>query len=90
MVYQRGSKNPVDYNSQHPLDRKVEDQDDVALYVNAVIHHDLPDAITLNILQTVSNKDDTLEKLKYCVLTKTYLPENVPELQPYKQVFHEL
>ena len=52
--------------------------------------HNLPDVITLNILQTATNKDDTSANLKYCVLTKKFLPKNVPELQPYKRVFHEL
>ena len=90
VVYQRGSKNPVDYNSLHPLEARLENQDDDVLYVNAVIDHNLPDVITLNILQTATNKGDTSENLKYCVLTKKILPKNVPELQPCKRVFHEL
>ena len=56
VVHQRGTDNSVDYNSRHPLEGKVEDQEYDVLYANAVIDHYLPDAITLNMLQTVQQR----------------------------------
>ena len=50
VVYERGSQNLVDYKSQHPLEGKADDPDDL-LYVNVVMDNDLPDAILQHMLQ---------------------------------------
>ena len=62
---------------------------EVEFYINTVIDQDLPDAMTLNILQKATNKSNLMAKLKYCILNKRSLPKD-PDIQMYKNVFDEL
>lgn len=92
VVYQRGAENTADYNSRHPLplSEDLSEPTEDTLYINSVIDQDLPDAVTLEMMQTMTNQDDTLAKLKHCILEKGHIPATERELQEYKSVFQEL
>ena len=87
MKYHIGEENTTDYNSRHPAEHTDNNNEEDALFVNAIIDADLPDAVTLDIMKKATNEDGFMEKLKYCILKKGYIPTNVLELQPYQQVF---
>ena len=86
--YRPGSNNPTDYNSRHPLPDVPEEDEEV--YINSVVDSNLPDAITLSMLQRATNESDTLAKLKYCIMKKGFIPQDCQELKPYQMVFNEL
>ena len=96
VIYRSGSKNPVDFNSRHPLpytniqDLSIDEDDDVEIYINSVVEDSLPDAITLKIMQRTTNDDDVLAKLKFCILHKGYIPQESTELDQYRRIFQEL
>ena len=72
MKYRPGKENPCDYQSRHPLpletysaqqlEDMVIDMDD-ELCINKIITDDLPDAVTLPMIQTATEQDPTLQKL---------------------------
>ena len=77
VMYRKGTINPTDYNSRHPIQiselpttekDSMEITTEVGFFVNAVINQDVPDAMTLEILQKATNKSNVLAKLKYCIL----------------------
>ena len=95
--YEPGRYNPCDYNSRHPLPLPNYEEDEkeefgveegTELYINAIIAEDLPDAVTLKILQYETNQDDTLAMLKADILKGDL--SNRPEVRPFRGVFNEL
>ena len=95
--YEPGRYNPCDYNSRHPLPLPNYEEDEkeelgveegTELYINAIIAEDLPDAVTLKILQYETNQDGTLAMLKADILKGDL--SNRPEVRPLRGVFNEL
>ena len=85
MKFLPGKDNPCDYQSRHPLplesftERQLEDMVidvDDELCINKIITDDLPDAITLHMIQTATKEDPVSQKLI--------------QLKPYRQMLHEL
>ena len=89
--FRRGESNSTDYNSRHPSEPSTPStsEDDV-IFINAIIDADLPDAVTEEMIQKETNNDHTLAQLKYCLLTKGYIPKDHQKLQPFQRVFEEL
>ena len=97
MKYLPGKQNPCDYQSRHPLsldtyteqqlEDMVIDRDD-ELCINKIITDDMPDAVTLPMVQAATREDPVMQKLIECI-RKGHI-HNDPELKPYRQVFHEL
>ena len=97
MKYLPEKENPCDYQSRHPLpletysaqqlEDMVIDMDD-ELCINKIITDDLPDAVTLPMIQTATEQDPTMQKLIKAI-QKGYTG-NDPDLKPYKHVFQEL
>ena len=97
MKYLPGKQNPCDYGSRHPrpitqfskseLENMVIDNDD-ELCISKIITSDLPDAITLPMVQIATKNDKTMQKLIKCI-EKGHI-SNDPDLAAYRQTFHEL
>ena len=92
-----GKNNPCDYPSRHPipLESYTEKQresmiidDDDELCISKLITDDLPDAVTLTMVQIGTKEDATMQRL-ITALEKGYLP-NDNTLKEYKMVFNEL
>ena len=92
VVYSRKS-NPCDYPSHHPIplaDYTASKIADIVinqgdwLGINKIITDDLPDAVTLPMIQ----QDPICQKLITCI-TKGHITED-PTLKPYRQAFQEL
>ena len=91
--YEKGSTNPTDYNSRHPLpinDHQRREANEETFHINAIIDDDIPDAMTFDMVRKATNADDQLARLKYCILEKGYIPKNATDLQPFRHVFGEL
>ena len=97
MQYLPGKENPCDYQSRHPLplsnysDKQlagmVIDNDD-ELCISKIVTDDLPDAVTLKMVQKATAADPILQKLIKCI-RRGYI-SNDPDLVEYRQVFNEL
>ena len=97
MKHLPGKSNPCDYPSRHPIpleaftekqkDSMVIDNDD-ELCISRLITDDLPDAVTLKMVQVGTKEDATMQGL-IKALEKGYLP-NDNRLKEYKMVFNEL
>ena len=92
--YMPGKSNPCDYHSRHPLPHEqargtdtLLDYDD-ELFISRIISNDLPDAVTLPMVERFTATDPTMKKLISCI-KQGYISKD-PDLQPYKQVFREL
>ena len=97
MKHLPGKSNPCDYPSRHPipLESYTEKQkesmvidDDDELCISKLVTDDLPDAVTLQMVQVGTREDATLQRL-IKALEKGYLP-NDNTLREYKMVFNEL
>ena len=97
MKHLPGKQNPCDYASRHPkplasFSQKERDSmiidDGTELCINSIITSDLPDAVTLKMVQVATAKDPVMQKLIAC-LRQGY-STNDPDIQPYKQIFTEL
>ena len=97
MKYIPGKGNPCDYNSRHPTPLGTERQDkrgymppsyEDDVMINKIITDDLPDAVTLSMVQATTTKDATLQELIKCI-NKGYISKN-PVLREYIKIFHEL
>ena len=97
MKYLPGKDNPCDYQSRHPLplesftERQLEDMVidvDDELCINEIITDDLPDAITLHMIQTATKEDPVSQKLIQAI-SRGYIG-NDEELKPYRQMLQEL
>ena len=97
MKYLPGKDNPCDYQSRHPLpldtfsDRQLDemliDRDD-ELCISKIVTDDLPDAVTLPMIQAATAQDPVLQKLLQCI-KKGYIGSD-PALKPYRPLFQEL
>ena len=97
MKHLPGKSNPCDYPSRHPIplesyteqqkENMVIDNDD-ELCISKLITDDLPDAVTLKMVQVGTKEDATMQSL-INALEKGYLP-NDHKLKEYKMVFNEL
>ena len=97
MKYLPGKENPCDYQSRHPvplkyyserqLDDMVIDNDD-ELCINKIVTDDIPDAVTLAMIQAATKADPIMQKLVRCI-KKGYIG-NDPDLKAFRQIFHEL
>jgi hypothetical protein len=97
MKYLPGKQNPCDYQSRHPvpltsftdqeLDSMFMDRGD-ELCISKIITDDLPDAVTLEMIQLGTKQDNVMQKLIKCL--KSGYISNDPDLKEYRQVFSEL
>ncbi|XP_057310697.1 uncharacterized protein LOC130648659 [Hydractinia symbiolongicarpus] len=91
--YEKGTSNPADFNSRHPLQMTHADEEEgieETQFVNAIVSNNVPDALTEHIIQKATNEDTTLSRLKYCILKTGYIPETAKDLAAYRAVFGEL
>ena len=97
MQYIPGKSNPCDYPSHHPIpladytaseiaDMVINQADELG--INKIITGDLPDTVTLPMIQQTAKQDLICQKLITCI-TKGHITED-PTLKPYRQVFQEL
>ena len=96
MKYLPGKTNLCNYNSRHPVSLEYKDKtteqmhsiqiDD--MFVNKIITDDLPDAVTLEMFQRATKKDETMQVLIDSI-KKVYIDNNI-NLKVYKPIFHEL
>ena len=97
MRYIPGKCNRCDYPSRHPIlladytaseiaDMVINQGDELG--INKIITDDLPDAVTLPMIQQATKQDPICQKLITCI-TKGHITED-PTLKPYRQVFQEL
>ena len=97
MRYIPGESNPCDYPSCHPIplpdytaseiaDMVIDQGDELG--INKIITDDLPDAVTLPMIQQATKQDPICQKLITCIM-KGHITED-PALKPYRQVFQEL
>lgn len=95
--YMPGRRIPCDYNSRHPQPIQHLSQDDRAkqgiddgeeIFIRRVFMSDLPDAVTVDMLKEVAERDPSYISLREAVLAgkKT---EN-PAISPYTSVWPEL
>ena len=92
MNYLPGKKNPCDYNSRNPVN--LEEQDNTAeqmhsiqnedTCVNKIVTDDLPDAVTLEMIQRATKNNETMQAL----IKKGYIDNNI-NLKVYKPILHE-
>ena len=97
MKYLPGKENPCDYPSRHPLPLKTftpAEVDDMIvergdeLCISHIVTEDLPDAVTLEMIQKALKRDAAMQKLVKSI-EKGHLA-NDPALTAYKGVFSEL
>jgi len=97
MKFIPGKENPTDYASRHPLpiedysklerSSMVIDADD-ELCISRIITSDLPDAVTLSMVQEATSRDPVCKKLIDCIM-KGHMSLDT-ELKPFQKLFHEL
>ena len=97
MKYMPGKTNPCDYQSRHPLplcqytaqemDNMVIDLDD-DLCISKIVTDDLPEAVTLKMVQQATKQDPMMQKLITCI-QKGYITDD-QNLRDYWHVFQEL
>ena len=99
VLYEPGSKNPCDYMSRqkHSEERYSqqqkeelgveEEEEDAEIIIHKV--EELREAITINILQHQTGKDDKTRQLMDNIMTGR-LSQDIPNRHKYKQVFHSL
>ena len=98
LVWEAGEKNPTDYPSRHPLD--IEEQaeknreehccdDDDETIIRRIILDDLPEAVTLQMVQEETGKDPTLSKVREAILARRSCPAG-PQFSTYLKIFDEL
>ena len=97
MKYIAGKDNPTDYASRHPQpisdytpweQSKMVMDDDDELCISRIITSDLPDAVTLDMVQKATSRDPTAKKLMKSI-TDGYVG-TAEELKPFRKIFHEL
>ena len=97
MKYIPGKENPTDYASRHPKPiteytdseqrSMIMDEDD-ELCISRIITSDLPDAVTLAMVQKATGNDPVSKKLMKAI-EKGYIDADA-ELKPFHKIFHEL
>ena len=97
MKYMPGKDNPCDYQSRHPrslenftqqhLDDMMIDYDE-ELCITRIVTDDLPDAVTIPMVQQATKEDPTLQKLIKAI-QRGYIKED-EGLKDYRQIFHEI
>ena len=97
MKYIPGKENPTDYASRHPTPiseytegdkrRMIMDVDD-ELCINRIITSDLPDAVTLAMVQNATSSDLVAKKLMQAI-ERGYIDADA-DLKPFQKIFHEL
>jgi hypothetical protein len=97
MKYIAGKDNPTDFASRHPQpvseytgseQRNMVMDDDDELCISRIITSDLPDAVTLDMIQKATSRDPISKKLMKAI-ANGYMDADV-ELKPFRKVFHEL
>ena len=101
VVHTAGSANPSDYMSRHPCFANVDESSTMAdEYVNFLVSHAVPKAMTLSDIQQATVTDTTLQCLVYLIQTASWndlnhLPgnfkdANIAELQAFQRIKEEL
>jgi len=97
MKYIPGKENPTDYASRHPKpiteytdseQRSMLMDEDDELCISRIITSDLPDAVTLAMVQKATGNDPVSKKLMKAI-EKGYIDADA-ELKPFQKIFHEL
>ena len=97
MRHVMGKDNPCDYASRHPrpLDGFTREEQEAMILdledeicINRIIEDDLPDAVTLQMLQEAT-KEDPVSQRVIRGLHRGYFTKD-PEMQPFRHVLHEL
>ena len=96
MRYIAGKENPTDFASRHPTGNNcrhgrqnhdiVEDDDE--LCISRIITSDLPDAVTLPMIQRATTNDPVSQKVIGCIARGFATDEET--IKPFRKVFHEL
>lgn len=98
-VYEPGLANPADYPSRHPINDpsdtdSASDVERTEGYVSYIVTNAIPKAMTLQEVETATEKDPILQAVKTAVKTDQWYnpPENVSvaDLSRYMQVKDEL
>ena len=94
VIHTKGSQNPSDFLSRHPNPKENEKQDILAEdYVNFLINHAIPKAMSLDEIQQATKADSTLQRLveiirmeqwESIIRGSTYEGVDCSELQPVK------
>jgi hypothetical protein len=58
-----GESNPADYLSRHPIDKPTTDDDDAESYVNFIVDHSIPKAITRDEIASETKRNSTLQSV---------------------------
>ena len=91
VVYEPGKNNPADYLSRHPVEYSAGlNVNKCEIAIEAVVRHDLPDAVTLEELVKATEKDNQLEVLKKCIERGCVESSEKLTVREYAQVFKEL
>ena len=87
-LYKRGADNPADVLSRMPLASRQSQPNVADEYVNFVLHHAVPKALTLEEVVQSTLKDNELQAVTRAVQTDKW--NNDPLLAPFYNVRHEL
>ena len=86
-----GKINPADMLSINPLPATktdIKDADETEKYINKIICYSAPKAVSISDINSESENDETLIKVKDCITKNEWV--KLKELQPYYQIKDEL
>ena len=97
MMHIMGKHNPCDYASRHPrpLSNFTKEEKEAMMldvedevFINRIIEDDLPDAVTLSMLQKATKEDPVSQKIIKGI-HKGYVNKD-PEMMPFKNILREM
>ncbi len=90
MKYKPGPTNIADYLSRHPLPSQPQRERLIAEeYVNYLVGHDVPKAMTLKEINLACQTDPVMQRLRQAITTGVW-PADDPDLMPFRKVQLEL
>ena len=88
--YKLGPTNIADYLSRHPLPSQPQRERLIAeKYVNYLVGHDVPKAMTLKEINLACQTDPIMQRLRQAITTGAW-PADDPDLMPFRKVQLEL
>ena len=89
--YQKGSKNPADYMSRHPVKTvSVRESQMAEEYANFVLESSTPKAVSVKEIADATKTDPVMENVRKCITNGHWYKFNCEEMQIYQKIASEL
>ena len=84
VLYKSGATNPADFLSRHPCGIPDNWHSDTEDYINFVVQHSVPKAMTLKEIEKATNEDTILKGLRAAICSNHWETDIIKPYKPFK------